>query len=189
MQTEPPSVELNPLRTALVVFVPHATMNISLFGSSVWAIKLVSSNVSKDRSFQQYLARFGNSADRVTHKKPSNILGKNSLLISLFSYYYLQIKFVSFLRVWPATIPCKRKTIKWATTLDIKKKGKGKKERSSARKKKAASLHPISRKICPCCCKTYFLSFPCWLAENQSKKEELVNNSVFFATLWHSPKC
>ena len=107
-------------------------------------------------------------------------MGKNSLLISLFSYYYLQIKFVSFLRVWPATIPCKRKTIKWATTLDVKKKGKGKKERSSARKnKKAASLHPISRKICPCCCKTNFLSFPCWLAENQSKKEELVHNAVF----------
>ena len=55
MQTEPTLVELNPLRTALVVFVPHATINISLLGSSVWAIKLVSSNVSKDRCFQQYL--------------------------------------------------------------------------------------------------------------------------------------
>ena len=93
------------------------------------------------------IPRFGNSADSVTHKKPSNILGKTPLLISLFFCYYLQIKFVSFLKVWPGTIPFKRKTIKWATTLDIKKEGKGKKERSSARKnKKAASLHPISRK-------------------------------------------
>ena len=69
-------------------------------------------------------------------------MGKNPLLISLFFYDYLQIKFVSFLKVWPATIPCKRKTIKWATTLDIRKKGKGKKERSSARKNKKL-LHYI----------------------------------------------
>ena len=139
MQTEPTSVALNPLRTALVVFVPHATMNISFLGSSVWAIKLVSSNVSKDRCFQQYLV-FEILLSYT--QKPSNILGKNPLLISLFFYDYLQIKFVSFLKVWPATIPFRRKTIKWATTLDIKKKGKGKKERSSVRKNKKL-LHYI----------------------------------------------
>ena len=39
----------------------------------------------------------------------------------------MKIIFVPFLKCWPATIPCKRKTIKWATKLLIKKKGKGKK--------------------------------------------------------------
>ena len=51
MQAETPSVELNPLRTSLVVFALY----IFLPGPSVKAIKLVSSNVSKDRCFQQYL--------------------------------------------------------------------------------------------------------------------------------------
>jgi len=35
-------------------------------------------------------------------------LGKNPLPISPFTYYYLKIKFVPFLKSQPATIPCKR---------------------------------------------------------------------------------
>ena len=55
-------------------------------------------------------------------------MGKNPLPI-LFTYYSLKIKFVPFLKSWLATIPCKGKTIKWATKLLIKKKGEGKRER------------------------------------------------------------
>ena len=42
------------------------------------------------------------------HSQKRNILGKNPLPISLFTYYYLKIKFVPFLKSQPATIPCKR---------------------------------------------------------------------------------
>ena len=41
------------------------------------------------------------------HSQKRNILGKNPLPISLFTYYYLKIKFVPFLKSQPATIPCK----------------------------------------------------------------------------------
>ena len=79
---------------------------------------MVSNNFSKDRSFHL--------TETYTHKK-GNILRKNPLPVSLFTYYSLKIIFVPFLKSWPATIPCKSKTIKWATKLLIKKKGKGKK--------------------------------------------------------------
>ena len=132
---------------------------------------------------------FGNSADRVTHKKPSNILEKTPLLISLFFYYCLQIKFVSFLKVWPATIPCKRKTIKWATTLDIKKKGKGKKERSSARKNKKL-LHYILLvgKYVLVVAKLIFGHFNANWPKTSPRKRNWWTMRVFLATLWHSPK-
>ena len=55
---------------------------------------------------------------------------ENPLPISLFTFYSLKARFVPFLKGWPATIPCKRKTIKWATKLLIKKEGKGKKSKS-----------------------------------------------------------
>ena len=54
-------------------------------------------------------------------------MGKNPLPISPFTYISLKIKLVPFLKSSPATIPCKRKMIKVATKLLIKKKGKGKK--------------------------------------------------------------
>ena len=57
------------------------------------------------------------------------------MLISLFTYYSLKIIFVPFLKGWPATIPCKRKTIKRATKLLIKEKGKGKKRSERERSK------------------------------------------------------
>ena len=59
-------------------------------------------------------------------------MGKNSLTVSLFTYYSLKIKFVSFLKSYPATILFKRKTIKWATKSPInliKKEKKEKRER------------------------------------------------------------
>ena len=61
--------------------------------------------------------------------------------------------FVPFLKSWPATIPCKRKKIKWATKLLIEKKGKGKKRGKEkdlacvhARNSFSAILMPISQK-------------------------------------------
>ena len=63
-------------------------------------------------------------------------MGENPPPISLYTYYFLKIKFVPFLKGWPATIPCRRKTIKWVTKLLIKKKGKGKKESERERSKK-----------------------------------------------------
>ena len=59
-------------------------------------------------------------------KKTSNILGKNPLPILLFTYYALQIKFLSLLEKKPAKISCERKMIKWARKLAIKRKAKGK---------------------------------------------------------------
>ena len=61
-------------------------------------------------------------------QKKGKIWGKHSPLISLFTYCSLKIKFVPFVKIWAATIPCKRKTIKWATKLLFKKKGRGKRE-------------------------------------------------------------
>ena len=69
------------------------------------------------------------------HSQKSNILEKNPLLISLFTYYSLKIKFVTFLISEPATIPCKRKTIKWTTKFLINEKGKGNKESERGRSK------------------------------------------------------
>ena len=114
--------------TSFVVLVPYGTMHIFLRGLiqlSVEVKKLVSNNVSKDRSFQRYLV-----LDILTNphsfytRKEGNILEKNPLPTSLFTFYSLKIKFVPFLKGWPATIPCK---IKWATKLLLKKKGKGEK--------------------------------------------------------------
>ena len=62
-------------------------------------------------------------------------MGNNPLPITLFTYYSLNIKFVPFLKSKPATIPRKRKTIKWATKPPIKKEKKEKKRaREKARK-------------------------------------------------------
>ena len=54
-------------------------------------------------------------------------MGKNPLPISLFTCYSLKVKLVPFLKSQPATIPCKRKTIKWATKPPIKNEKKEKK--------------------------------------------------------------
>ena len=59
-------------------------------------------------------------------------MGNNPLPITLFTYYSLNIKFVPFLKSKPATIPRKRKTIKWETKPPIKKE---KKEKKRAREK------------------------------------------------------
>ena len=64
-----------------------------------------------------------------TNKK-GNILRKNPRPISLLTYYSLKIKFVPFLKSYPATIPCKGKTIKWATKPPIKKEKKEEKRAS-----------------------------------------------------------
>ena len=46
--------------------------------------------------------------DIVTLKKEGNILRRNLLPILLFTYDALNIKFVPFLKSWPATIPSKK---------------------------------------------------------------------------------
>ena len=90
---------------------------------------------AKIDQFQRYLV-----LDILTHKK-GNILGKNPLPVTLFTYYSLKIKFVPFLKSKPATIPCKRKTIKWATKPPIKKEKKGKKRaREKARNRFAKNV-------------------------------------------------
>ena len=60
--------------------------------------KLVRNNISKDRSFQPFLVLdVLTNPDRDTHEK-GDILGKNPLPISLFTYYSQKIKFVPFLK-------------------------------------------------------------------------------------------
>ena len=94
-----------------------------IVGPLVTRYKLINNNNFKDRSFQWYLVLdILTNPVRVTLTKKVTFWG-----ISLFSNYSLKTKFASFLKSWPATIPCKRRTIKWATKLLIIKKGKGKK--------------------------------------------------------------
>ena len=59
--------------------------------ASVKAIKLLSSNFSKDTSFQPYLiSEILTNPDRVTHtKKQVTFWGKNPLPVLTFSYYSL----------------------------------------------------------------------------------------------------
>ena len=54
-------------------------------------------------------------------------LRKRPLPMSLFTSYSLKIKFVPFLKIWPATIPCK-KDDKVDKKVLVTKKGKEKKE-------------------------------------------------------------
>ena len=75
-------------------------------------------DLSSDTSFWDILT----NPNIVTLTKKGKILGKIPLPISLFTYYSLKVKFVPFLKSEPATIPRKRKTIKWATKPPIKKK-------------------------------------------------------------------
>ena len=69
-------------------------------------------------------------------------MGKNPLPITLFTYYSLNIKFVPFLKSKPATIPCNRKTIKWATKPPIKKEKKGKKRARQKARNRFAKKSP-----------------------------------------------
>ena len=65
--------------------------------------------------------------NRVTVTKNVKFWGKIHGPFHCLPTTSLKIIFVPFLKSWPATIPCKRKKIKWATKLLIEKKGKGKK--------------------------------------------------------------
>ena len=110
-------------------------------GSNIWGGGLQShhrppgpyspfNETKKDKLFFKQLRGsylFLTNPVRVTLTKNRNILGKNPLPVSLFTYYSLKIKFAPFLKSWPATIPCKTRTIEWATKLLINKKGKGRK--------------------------------------------------------------
>ena len=61
--------------------------------------KLINNNFFKKRSFQQYLfLDILTNPVRVTLTKRGIILGKNQLLILLFTYYSLKIKFAPFLK-------------------------------------------------------------------------------------------
>ena len=78
-----------------------------------------------DRSYHRYLIlEILTNPARATHKKPTNILRKNTLPISLFTDCSLQIKFLPFLKSWPATIYWGKKDDKLGnkTRLKIERK-------------------------------------------------------------------
>ena len=77
---------------------------------------------------------------RVTPTKKGKILGNNPLPTSLFTYYSLKSEFVPLLKSYPATIPCKKKTTKWATRPPIKKEKKGKKRAREKDRSRFAQL-------------------------------------------------
>ena len=80
-----------------------------IVGPLVTRNKLINNNNFKDRSFQRYLVLdILTNPVRVTLTKKGNIVGKNPLPVSLFTYYSLKIKFSPFLKCQPATIPCKQ---------------------------------------------------------------------------------
>ena len=64
-------------------------------------MRKVKSLLKQTSPLQICSASFLNSPE---HKKPTNILTKNTLQISLFTDCSLQIKFLPFLKSWPATI-------------------------------------------------------------------------------------
>ena len=78
----------------------HATLLLSLpdlsrkiEGRLLAGYKLINNNNFKDRYFQQYLTLdILTNPVRVTFTKKGNILGKNPLPVSLFTYYSLKIK-------------------------------------------------------------------------------------------------
>ena len=80
-----------------------------IVGPLVTRYKLINNNNFKDRSFQRYLVLdILTNPVRYTLTKKGNIVGKNPLPVSLFTYYSLKIKFSPFLKCQPATIPCKQ---------------------------------------------------------------------------------
>ena len=89
-----PNPHLNPSTIALVVFgTTHIFLSAPIL-LSVSVNKLVSNNVSKDRSFQWYLVLDSlTNPDIVTLRKKGNVLGENTLPISLFTRYSLKINF------------------------------------------------------------------------------------------------
>ena len=100
--------------------------------------KLVSNKVSKDRSFQRYLV-----LDILTNRDRVRVTfwEKNPLPISPFTYISLKIKFVPFLKSSPATIPCKRKTIKVGNKTAYKKEGQRKKENKGGTRGRVQAVH------------------------------------------------
>ena len=68
-------------------------------GPLLGGYKLINNNFFKKKSFQQYLfLDILTNPVRVTLTKRGIILGKNPLLILLFTYYSLKIKFAPFLK-------------------------------------------------------------------------------------------
>ena len=91
----------------LLLTIPDLSRKIE--GPLLAGYKLINNNNFKDRSFQPYLILdILTNPVRVTLNKKGNILGKNLLPVSLFTYYSLKIKFSPFLKCQPATIPCKQ---------------------------------------------------------------------------------
>ena len=84
-------------------------------------MRKVKSLLKQTTPLQICSASFLNSPE---HKKPTNILRKNTLPISLFTDCSLQIKFLPFLKSWPATIYWGKKDDKLGnkTRLKIERK-------------------------------------------------------------------
>ena len=76
--------------TTLLLSLPELSSKIE--GPLLTGYKLINNNNFKDRSFQRYLILdILTNPVRVTLTKKGNILGKNPLPVSLFTYYSLKI--------------------------------------------------------------------------------------------------
>ena len=139
--------------------------------------------------------------DRVTYKKPSNIFGK---IHCQFWFTLCRLNLSLSKKKIAREIWCKRKKINWATQLDLKKKAKRKritrkkdqnrfakrKERKtnpifgcSEKQKKQLLINPISRKICPYCCKLnsfLILVIPMLIGETSSPRKTIWRKLRFF---------
>ena len=81
-----------PVLSRLATFLlslPNLSRKIK--GPLLAGYKLINNNNFKDRSFQRYLILDTTNPVRVTLTKKGNILGKNPLPVSLFTYYSLKI--------------------------------------------------------------------------------------------------
>ena len=118
-------------QATLLLSLPNLSRKIE--GLLLAGYKLINNNNFKDRSFQRYLILdILTNPVRVTLNKKGNILGKNPLPVSLFTYYSLSCPFPKKLASHNLVLS---KDIKWATKLLINKKGEVKKESKRERLK------------------------------------------------------
>ena len=140
------------MTSALVVLVPYGPIHIILSGPI--KLSVVISRISEERSFDQSW-----QLQTTDYKNKQHLGKKSSVYFAIYPHYYsLQIKFIPLLERKPAKISWEWKTIKWATTMAIKRKAKGKrKEREIKNRNRLAKkvqsclqwLHPTSRIFCP----------------------------------------
>ena len=153
-------------------------------------------NLSEDRSFHWYfIKQILINPDRVSYRKKTQYIWRkiHGQVCYWLSYNSLQTKFVPFVVEKKASQNFMRKRDdKVGNKTGYKRKDKRKKKRARKKNRNKIAKQLLNyiqleeNYICPKCWKL-FLAIPC-LAEKRFKKEDLVQNSVFFPKNWLKAK-